>query len=151
MRLATVTVAVTVTVTGCAGNSDRDPSVGDGQREGSGVHWTRSKVGNDGRTLRFGYTGDVCTDVRSAAVREDDRDVTVTLLDSDPRPDAPRDGVDACVALAEPGCVRVRLAESLGSRRLVDGTPARFPGEDRGADRIPFDRYGPCRSVSLER
>ncbi len=97
------------------------------------------------RALDLGYQGTVCARAREALVKESERTVTVTLLD--PRADPTR----ACIALARPGCAKVRLGAPLGTRRVVDGARDAFRQRKRGAERLPFARFGRCRPVPVRR
>lgn len=116
------------------------------ESDGGGVPvpWLRAEPDSDGSVLKIGYESDPCTRARRARV-EDRRAVTVTLLDPE------RDPEQACIALAKPGCVTVRLAAPLGGRRILDGAPDAFPQSKRGEDRPPFSRFGPCRPVPVAR
>lgn len=116
------------------------------EADGGGVPvpWL-SAEGFGGRVVKIGYENDPCTRARQARVEEDRRAVTVTLLAPERDPERP------CVALAKPGCVTVRLAGPLGGKRVVDGAPQPIPHSKRGADRLPFRRFGRCRPVPVAR
>lgn len=107
--------------------------------------WLRTEpVAGDG-ALKIGYTSDPCTRAREARVEEQERMVVVTLIDPE------RDPEQVCIQLAVPGCVTVRLDGPLGDRRVVDGARDPFPQRKRGAERLPFSRFGLCRPVPVER
>jgi hypothetical protein len=109
------------------------------------VPWLPAEPTSGGRVLKFGYENDPCTRARQARVKEDSGSVTVTLQDPE------RDPEQTCIALAKPGCVTVRLANSLAGRRVVDGGREGFRPSRRGADRVPFSHFGPCRRVPVVR
>ena len=132
--------ALALAFAGCGGGDPEPP--GDGA---IAIPWLRAEPGRTPDVLRIGYESDPCTTARRARVEESSSTLTVTLLDVERDPDA------ACILLARPGCASVRLASALGGRRVVDGAPEAFPQRKRGADRLPFGRFGRCRSVPVER
>lgn len=130
----TVLTAFTLVASGCGGD-----------HSGVSVPWLRVEAVSGDRVVKIGYESDPCTRAREARVEEGKRAVTVTLLDPE------RDPEEACIALAKPGCVTVRLPETLGGRSVVDGAAEAFPKRRRGAERLPFSRFGRCRPVPVER
>ena len=140
MRARWVVLAIAASLAACGG----DDGGGSSDRvDGVPVPWLVVKADGSEETLRIGYESDPCTRARLAAVEFDEEAVTVTL--SDPE----RDPRKACVALADPGCVTVRLSEPLAGRRVVDGAPDAFPQRKRGTRNLPFSRYGACRPVPV--
>jgi hypothetical protein len=117
----------------------------DVERTAVTVPWLRAEPVSGGRVLKIGYESDPCTRARKARVEEKKGAVTVTLLDPE------RDPERACILLAKTGCVAVRLAEPLGDRPVRDGAPNPFPQSKRGAEKLPFGRFGRCRPVPVER
>ena len=115
------------------------------EKSGVPVPWLRAEPASSGRGLKIGYESDPCTQARKARVDEERGVVTVTLLDPQRDPD------QACIQVVRPGCVTLRLPEPLGNRRVVDGARDPFPQRKRGADRLPFSRFGRCPPVPVER
>ena len=92
--------------------------------------WAVAEPG-EGSSLRIGYESDPCTRAREARVEETDDRVVVELFDPE------RDPKKACIQIAKPGCVVVRLEQPLRHRRVVGGE----------GPRRPIARFGPCRPI----
>jgi hypothetical protein len=126
-----------LTLPGCQSDESKEVGVP--------VPWLRATPSPDGRVLKIGYESDPCTRARKARVEVEDRVITVTLFNP------MRDPEQACIAIVRPACVTVQLTDPVGSRRLVDGAPNRFPQTEREAERLPFSRYGRCVPVQVDR
>jgi hypothetical protein len=121
-------------VAGCGGSSNDG---GSGDQLGVRIPWLRAAPAQGGRAVRIGYEVDPCTRARRAAVDAGEREVKVTLGDSE------RDPKKACVGVVERHCALVALDAALGGRKVVDGAP----GPRARSREVPIEGYGPCRPV----
>ena len=120
---------------GCGGNGDGGSSPN--EQLGVRIPWIKAVPAQGGRAVRVGYEVDPCTRARRAAVEAGEREVKVTLGDSE------RDPKKACVGVVERHCALVALDEPLGGRKVVDGAP----GPRVRSRAVPIEAYGACRPV----